>query len=44
MSRRDTHMDRDAGADLPGWFWIAAPVVFVLAIAASAVWPWGWAL
>lgn len=43
MSRRD-HLDRDNGADLPGWFWIAAPVVFVGAIVISAVFPWGWAL
>lgn len=26
---------------LPGWFWLAAPVVFVATVAASAVWPWG---
>lgn len=29
-------------ARMPGWFWFIGPIVFVLAVAASAAWPWRW--
>lgn len=37
------HAEAARATAMPRWFWLLAPVVFVAAVAASAVWPWGWA-
>ena len=28
---------------LPWWFYEVAAIIFVITVAASAAWPWGWA-
>ena len=35
--------DAEAATCMPGWFWFWAPIVFVGTVAASAVWPLGFA-
>jgi hypothetical protein len=35
--------EADAATALPWWFWEAAAVVFVLTLAISAAFPWGFA-
>lgn len=39
------HAEEQAELDLrmPWWMWWLGPVVLVATIAASVVWPWGWA-
>lgn len=40
---RRVQAEADEAIRMPGWFWFLAPLVFVGAIAVSAVLPWGFA-
>lgn len=40
LVRRVEREARDA-TRLPWWFWEAGAVIFVVAVVASSVWPWG---
>ena len=40
-TRHPAEVEADEATRMPRWFWLAAPVVFVAAVALSAIWPWG---